>query len=250
METARDVACCGAGDITVVALHGIQGTRASWQPLKDALSYEARWVMPNLRGRAGAWRGTGSADYTLDAFAQDVVGVIREYVTTPHYVLAGWSMGVSVALATAVLLREKSLPLPQALVLMSGSPVLQQTSWFHASSHTDLMHEIAQREQRLGLREAADHDAVAWTWQAIRNSDQRHLLPALELPALILHGSADEDSPWTHAQLLEQGLPQARLCTIDGAQHSILTQNTGRVAEELRVFLSEHPTFRSHHEKQ
>ncbi|MBX9799276.1 MAG: alpha/beta hydrolase, partial [Burkholderiaceae bacterium] len=59
----------------------------------------------------------------------------------------------------------------------------------------------------------------------------------------------DEDSPYAHAQLLEQGLPHARLCTIEHAMHSILTQNTARVAEEMRVFLSDIPTLRSSHEK-
>ena len=112
-----------------------------------------------------------------------------------------------------------------------------------------MLEEIAAREQRLGLRDAADHDAVAWTWQSISHSDQRALLPMLDVPTLIVHGSADEDSPWTHAQLLKRGLPQARLSTIDDAMHSILTQNTARVADEMRTFLSDITTLRSSHEK-
>jgi pimeloyl-ACP methyl ester carboxylesterase len=135
------------------------------------------------------------------------------------------------------------------MILMSGSPVLQQTRWFHETEHAALLEEIAAREQRLGLRDAADHDAVAWTWQSISHSDQRALLPMLDVPTLIVHGSADEDSPWTHAQLLKRGLPQARLSTIDDAMHSILTQNTARVADEMRTFLSDITTLRSSHEK-
>lgn len=232
-----DVVCSGNGELTVVAIHGIQGTRASWQPLAAALQDEARWVLPNLRGRAAALRGTGSADYALEKFAGDMTGIIAHHVRTPNYVLAGWSMGVSVALATTALLQEKGLPLPQALILMSGSPVLRQTRWFHASEHAALLQEIAAREQRLGLREAADRDAVAWTWQAIGNTDQRPLLPALTMPALILHGSADEDSPPAHARLLQQQLPHAQLRIIDGGAHGIPTQNTALVADHIRSFL-------------
>ena len=91
--------------------------------------------------------------------------------------------------------------------------------------------------------------AVAWTWQSISRSDQRALLPELDVPVLIVHGSDDEDSPYAHAQLLQQGLPQARLSTIEQGMHSILTQNTARVADEMRAFLSDIPTLRSSHEK-
>jgi len=244
-----DVVCRGSGGITIVAVHGIQGTRASWQALTEQLGDQVRWVLPNLRGRAQAFRGHGSDDYSLEAFAAEIAKVITCYVTTPRYVLAGWSMGVSVTLATMDLLRKQGAPLPQALILMSGSPVLQETSWFHATDHAALLEEITAREQRLGLRDAADRDAVAWTWQSISRSDQRALLPELDVPVLIVHGSDDEDSPYAHAQLLQQGLPQARLSTIEQGMHSILTQNTARVADEMRAFLSDIPTLRSSHEK-
>jgi len=240
-QDKADVACMGTGSRTIVALHGIQGTRASWSGLADALSGEVRWVLPNLRGRGSAARGDAIADYSLDAFAAETVGIIERHVRTPDYVLAGWSMGVSVALATVALLRERGAPTPQALAFMSGSPVLQQTSWFHAMDDAALLGEIAGRQQRLGLRDAADHDAVAFTWQAIRHSDQRALLPLLPQPTLIVHGSNDEDVPVSHARMLQQGLPHARLHVIPDAGHSILTQNTARVAQQLRAFLSELP---------
>lgn len=245
-----DVICRGDAGTTIVAVHGIQGTRASWQPLTETLHDEVRWVLPNLRGRANAFRGNSSADYTLEQFACEIGEVIARHVHTPQFVLAGWSMGVSVALATMALLQRDGAQLPQALILMSGSPVLQQTRWFHETEHDALLEEIAAREVRLGLRDAADRDAVAWTWQSIGPTDQRALLPTIDIPTLIVHGRADEDSPWTHAQLLKRGLPQARLSTIDDAMHSILTQNTARVAEEMRSFLSDIPTLRSSHEKQ
>ncbi len=227
-----------ASDLTIVALHGIQGTRSSWALVTKLLQNEARWIQPNLRGRARAFRGTQISDYTLEKFAADIAEIIATQVTTPNFVLAGWSMGVSVTLATIALLQRDNFPLPVALILMSGSPVLKQTAWFQQTDYQSLLQEIEAREVRLGLREAADRDAVAWTWQAIRNTDQRPLLSAIEMPTLIVHGSDDEDSPLAHAHLLAQGLPNASLRIIDDAKHSILTQNTTRVADEMRRFLS------------
>lgn len=237
META-DVLCYGNGSHKIVAIHGIQGTRASWLPLVETLQEETHWILPNLRGRGDAPRGNGSADYTLEKFAADIADVIAQHAGASPYVLAGWSMGVSVALATIVELQRRKQPLPQAMILMSGSPVLKQTHWFRATGHAALLKRIAEREVRLGLRNAADRDAVAWTWQAIGNTDQRPLLSAIDIPTLIVHGSADEDSPWPHAQLLARGLPHASLRTIDGGMHSILTQDTARVAQEIHTFLS------------
>lgn len=240
-----DVAISGndASELSIVAIHGIQGTRSSWEPVAKLLQDDARWITPNLRGRAQAFRGTQASDYALEKFAEDIAEVIADYVTTPNFVLAGWSMGVSVTLATIAILRREKLPLPKALILMSGSPVLQQTKWFQQTDYDLLLQEIEAREVRLGLREAADRDAVAWTWQAIGTTDQRTFLPAIDIPTLIVHGSDDEDSPLAHAHLLAQGLPQADLRIIDGGKHSILTQNTARVADEMRSFLSTIPTF-------
>jgi len=230
-------------DVSIVAIHGIQGTRSSWEPVAKLLQDDARWIKPNLRGRAQAFRGSQASDYTLEKFASDIAEVIATSVTTPNFVLAGWSMGVSVTLATIALLQREKLSLPGALILMSGSPVLQQTKWFQQTDYEPLLQEIAAREVRLGLREAADRDAVAWTWQAIRTTDQRTLLPAIDIPTLIVHGSEDEDSPLAHAQLLAQGLPHADLRMIDGGKHNILNQNTARVADEMRLFISMIPTF-------
>lgn len=43
----------------------------------------------------------------------------------------------------------------------------------------------------------------------------------------------DEDSPWDHGVELSSGLPNARLVSIDGAGHSLLTANTAHVCDEL-----------------
>lgn len=235
----HDVAHAGADGsaIDLVALHGIQGTRASWQKALPLLA-DMHWILPNLRGRAEAWRGAGVQDYTLEKFAEDACGVIAGHVRTPRFVLAGWSMGTSVALASFDALRRASRPLPSALILMSGSPVLKDVQWFGRSNDDTLLQEIATREQRLGLREPADRNAVAWTWQAIRDTDQRALLSSIDVPVLIVHGSDDEDSPYAHAQLLADGLPNAQLVRIAGGRHAILAKQAEQVAAAIRHFLS------------
>lgn len=114
-----DIERCGHGPALMVALRGIQGTRASWSAVADALALECRTVLPNLRGRGAALRRQGPQDYTLNAFTGDVQAVVTQEVGDEPFVLAGWSMGVSVALQY---LRLGGAAVPQGLVLLSGSP--------------------------------------------------------------------------------------------------------------------------------
>lgn len=223
----------GDGPKTVLALHGIQGTRDAWIPVAEQLSARVRFILPDLRGRGAASRGTRWGEYCLRSFAGDVQEVAGSYLEGEPFVLAGWSMGVSVALEYV---SRGYGPQPAKLALLSGTPMLHRANWFHGEGDL-LLAEIAEREVRLGLSVAADHDAVAFTWQAIRQSDQSPLLRNVNQPALVLHGREDEDSPWEHAVELSSGLPDAKLVTINGAGHGLLTGNTARVAYELLEFI-------------
>lgn len=230
-----DVTSMGGGKPLLVAVHGIQGTRAAWLPVATELSANMTVLLPNLRGRGKAYRGHGSQDYSLDGYAADLQDIVGSHVRDQPFVLAGWSMGVSVALKY---LRCPGAPKPQALILLSGSPWLADTRWFQGEGQA-LLENVVAREQRLELREAADHDAVAWTWEAIGRTDQRGELRDIDLPTLVLHGSADEDSPWQHGALLAKGIDRAELVTLEGAGHSLLSRNTGSVVSAMRRFVAQ-----------
>ncbi len=217
----------------VVALHGIQGTRGVWAPIAEQLSADATFVLPNLRGRGRAPRGNGVADYTLEGFADDIAEVIRSHVGQGDYWLAGWSMGVSVVLEY---LGRQGVHLPIGVVLASGTPTLRNIAWFTATEPGSLMQEIGERERKLNLREAADHDAVAWTWEAIRDTDQRGALPLIRCPALIVHGIEDDQCPLECAYALANGMPKATLKILDGG-HSLPATHGDALSVLFREFL-------------
>lgn len=231
-----DVVKAGWGPVRVVAVHGIQGTRSTWLPLADSMADACTFVLPNLPGRGHAPRPRCPEDCALDAFAALLRQTIADHVADGPFVLAGWSMGVSVALAyLAMAGQTPSLPKPVGLVLVSGTPQLNAVQWFESFAPDSLLEEIAARERRLGLHEAADHQSVAWTWRGLRETDQRDGLCAIDCPTLIIHGSEDDDCPLSHGAALAEGIPGAALVVLDGAGHSVLTQNTGEVAAALRA---------------
>jgi len=231
MQEAMDVEVSGQGT-PLVAVHGIQGTRCAWMPVARLLGQSHCFVLPNLRGRGGATRGAAPQDYMLERYADDLAAVIDRHVGRRRYVLAGWSLGVSVALQY---LNRRHASRPAVLVLASGTPCLAHVHWFRGEG-VALRADIAAREQRLGLAQAADHDAVAHTWTAISASDQRPLLAGIDVPALVLHGRDDDDCPWQHGAWLADGLPRARRVVFEGVGHGLLGQATERVAEEIERF--------------
>lgn len=233
-----DVISSGDGPVRVVALHGIQGTRAAWQPVSEALGDTCTFVLPNLPGRGRAPRPASAAACTLAAYAEVLRRTIDAHAGSDPFILAGWSMGVSVSLAYLDMARrDPAMRLPAGLVLVSGTPQVNAVQWFRATAPDALVDEIATRECRLGLREAADHRTVAWTWQSIRHTDQRHVLPAIGCPTLVIHGSADDDCPLDHAATMARDIPDATLTVLQGAGHSVLTQDTDEVAAAFRVHL-------------
>lgn len=227
--TVLDVQVRGDAPLTVIALHGIQGTRDAWDRTIAAVERPVRWVLPNLRGRGAAWRGEGVGDYTLERYAEDLAQVVQTFAPLGPFVLAGWSLGASVALAA---LASSRIRMPDGLLLVSGSPALRETQWF-VGEDAELERSIVARRERLALRTHADDDAVRWTWLAVRGTDQRELLPGLRgTKTAVLHGRLDTDCPVSHASWLTDGLGASqRIC--EGAGHALLAQTPAEVAAAL-----------------
>lgn len=183
-----------------------------------------------------AWRSTPRQQRQWlqpRTFTDDLQEVMHTMISDRPFVLAGWSMGVSVSIAYHSL---ASNPRPQELVLMSGTPALDRVSWFRSTSKA-LLGEVAMRDARLGLRGAADDDPVAWAGQAIKACSQNDLFGDINVPSLITHGTVETDSPWSCAELLAKGLSNAGLCGLPGIGHSVHKDASKRVAFRLRTFL-------------
>ncbi|MDQ0139766.1 alpha/beta fold hydrolase [Cupriavidus necator] len=230
-----DVWVVGRGPVTVVAVHGIQGTRGAWVPLAEHLADRCTFVLPNLPGRGKALPPAGAQGCSLEASADVLRRTLCTCVSGP-FVLAGWSMGVSVALAYLAAARHRrGQPVPAELLLVSGTPQLNAVQWFEPAPAGTLLDAIARRERRLGLVEAADHRTVAWTWESIRHTDQRDALGQVRCRTLFIHGSEDQDCPLAHGEMLANGIAGAQLLVLQGAGHGVLTQRTQEIARHLET---------------
>jgi pimeloyl-ACP methyl ester carboxylesterase len=135
------------GNSPVLLLHGGGQTRHSWRGIAERLA-ENDWRVYSLdlRGHGDSeWPQDG--DYSLDAFAADVVSIAAAMDQPP--VLVGASLGGVSSLAAV---GESPVPLARALVLVDVAPHLEQVG---ADRISDFMRSGAD-QGFASLEEAAD----------------------------------------------------------------------------------------------
>jgi class 3 adenylate cyclase len=69
--------------------------------------------------------------------------------------------------------------------------------------------------------------------------DVRHVLPAIRVPTLILHGSKDTRIPVAVAQYMADRIPGARLIEHAEARHLATGQAASQITDEVKRFLTE-----------
>lgn len=72
---------------------------------------------------------------------------------------------------------------------------------------------------------------------ALAEADLRDVLPAVDVPTLLLYGDADERSPLNVAEDLRSSLPTSRLVVLAGLGHESYLESPERFDAEVRGFL-------------
>lgn len=234
----------------VVLVHGWSLSGAAFAPLAPALP-GFRLVAPDLRGH-GASEGDA---FTLGALADDLVALVH-HLELRGAVLVGWSLGAQVALAALPALRDRVA----GLVLASATPrFLAGDGWaeglpaqalevLRVRVRRDARHAVArfragmlapgERAPELEALPVPPAAPLLAGLDVLAATDLRPALPALDLPALVLHGDADPICPPGAGRALASALPRARHVELPGAGHAaLLTAPAARAA--LAAFLAE-----------
>ncbi|WP_144795007.1 alpha/beta fold hydrolase [Kocuria palustris] len=241
LEIAEDtvIACTdeGSGPV-IVLLHGHAYDRSMWNAQIPAL-VEAGWrvIAPDLRG-FGDSSVTPGIVYT-EEFSDDLEALLQR-LGIERAVVLGFSMAGQVAMEFAAQHGERLRGLvicdtvPEAEDLAGrrrrnvgadgilsdgmeayaekvlGAMVSQQT--------IDERPEAAEAVRRMIAEAPADGSAAAMRGRADRR-DFTELLPAVEIPALVVVGSEDAFDGGAGARMAA-ALPQGRLITIPGVGHT------------------------------
>jgi len=88
------------------------------------------------------------------------------------------------------------------------------------------------------LRDSADRDVAAGYLEAVYAADVKALLPTVSAPALVLHYRGDRVIPHRGGLQLAEGLPDARLVTLEGRYHLPDIRDLDHIVDTITAFLS------------
>lgn len=190
--------------------------------------------------------GDGGDTYTMTTMADDLVDVMDGCGVEQAHVLA-LSMGglILIDLATRVPQRLLSATFLSAMspdpdagmgpAIFDGigsDPIDGTLASMGAPSTTDrawLTDEVARASERAPLRPEAGerHQAALFRlgWPTLE------ALGAIDLPTLVVHGSADRTLPTAHAEALARGVPGAHLSIVDGMGHLATRAEWDQIAD-------------------
>jgi len=171
--------------VVVLYLHGggyVGGSPAGYRSLTGAIARRtsARVYVPNYR-LAPEHRFPAAVDDSIAAY----LGLLESGVSASHIVVAGDSAGGGLTLSTALALRERGLPLPAGLVMLSPWVDLAGTGESHrtnASSDDVVVDDGSNALARAYLGDRALDDAAASGLYAVLEG----------LPPMLIHASRSE----------------------------------------------------------
>lgn len=97
------------------------------------------------------------------------------------------------------------------------------------------------KEQKMNNAGSSDYkaspDVLKKTMVKILNEDQRHLLPNIKAPTLLIWGEADTATPMRDAKIMEKLIPDCGLVSYEGATHFSYLERLNECCVVLKEFL-------------
>lgn len=241
----------------VVALHGGLGTAASWTPVAERLADRHEFFLVDRRGRGRS--EDGSDRHSLDAEIEDARAVLR--AAGPGAVLLGHSYGGAVALETALRAAPGELvavavyePAVGVGGLIASRELDRIDELLDAGRHAEaLEHGLAQLDAaglvaraRMPPRARRPKVLLDMAWTVSRElravdalGDDISRYADLDLPALVLAGTASPPRQRHLCEELARTLPRGRIAWLPELGHVAHTGAPDTVAAALAPFLLE-----------
>ena len=232
----------GAGR-PLVFVHGWAMSGRVWR-FQQELAGAYRLITMDLRGHGQST--TPAAGYAIEDFAGDLAALV-DNLDLSGAVLIGWSMGAQVALQAFPAIRSRLA----GLVLVAGTPKFSASEDYpyglpagdvkgmrlrlkrdyqktmgeffrgmFATGEPDLeqyqriVHEIVM------VGHSPEPEAARQALQTLADADLRCILPRIDLPVLLVHGSQDTICLPTASRYMAERIPLSTLRIIEGSGHA------------------------------
>jgi pimeloyl-ACP methyl ester carboxylesterase len=228
----------------VVWVHGAGGTHLHWPAELRRLSGAAVYTL-DLPGHGRS--GRAGCD-TIGEYAEAVAAFLHA-VAVERAVICGHSMGGAIALTLAL-----DSDCVAGLVLVGTGARLRVAPAILDGIRSDFAGsvelvtrfawspEAPARLIELGRRAFLETDPdVFWgDFLACDRFDVMERLGEIQIPTLVITGTADRLTPVKYARFLAESVSGARLTTIEGAGHMVMLERPAEVEKAVREFLDDH----------
>jgi pimeloyl-ACP methyl ester carboxylesterase len=244
----------GSGEC-VVLIHGHPFDRTLWEPQVAALRGSFRVLAPDLRGFGRSPVTPGRV--LMRDYAADIEELLAA-LAIPRAAAVGLSMGGLVAMELAAAAPQRYWAL--GLVATTAEPPSRQDlqarderadaterggmgvllDYMHTGLYSPACPPAVRARVDAMMAAAPPAGAAAALRGRGRRPDYRPLLAALDIPALVVAGTAD---PWSSAGVTAEivsSLKRPELVVIDGAGHLPNLEAEGQFNQALLTFLSRH----------
>ncbi|RLA30528.1 MAG: alpha/beta hydrolase [Gammaproteobacteria bacterium] len=251
----------------LVFLHGWTSNHREWLPFAEALADQHTCVCWDARGHGGHPNSNVTPN-SVQRMARDLSELLAHLDLGPATLL-GHSMG---ALTVWEYVREFGCTTINRLVLVDQSPkLLTDNDWRHGiyGNFTDdqsdtflarleddfseavltLIGESNNPRARTayamddpGLARVRDYlrklepEPLIEVWKSLTLADYRDVLPAIEVPTLLVHGDTSHFYSVELAEYIRGAIPDARLHVYEGTDHSPHLWQRERFLDDLRTF--------------
>jgi pimeloyl-ACP methyl ester carboxylesterase len=89
------------------------------------------------------------------------------------------------------------------------------------------------------LASDASDQARLWQAEAVEDFDVSNSCADIDVPALVMHGTADKVVPFENGEMLAERLPQSRFVPVEGGPHLFFIEQADLVTDHIREFLDD-----------
>lgn len=237
-----------AGELTadrpaLLFCHGAGGNHRQWLHQLTGLNKQAAPLAVDLPGH-GASEGTPAAE----------VSIYREFIRDfsaalglNNYILAGHSMGGAIALDYALHYADSLRGLilagcgarlrvapPLLEICRAGNVPAELAGFAYGTGAPAELLENARQEMA-----AVPAQTYLADFTACNSFDCMDRLTEIELPVLLICGSADRMTPLKYSRYLKEQLPRAELVEVDRSGHMVMLEAPQQVNRAITSFLDD-----------
>lgn len=239
----------GVGD-TVLLLHGWNAPAETYRLIIDLLKTRFRVIAPNAPGCGGS--DEPPAPWCVDDFA-DHTAKLAATLGIQKVTLMGHSFGGR-TIIKLMSRRERPFAVDKIVLLDAAGIKPKRSLSYYAKVYSfkamkavcsvppfkQLFPNAVENARR--KRGSADYrqasEVMRATMSRCINEDLTALLPAIDVPTLLIWGENDTATPLRDAKIMEKHIPDAGLVVLSGAGHFAFAEQWGQCSRVLNVFLN------------